>query len=144
MELPVLQACHAVGIAATQAAGLKAMVGSMAKPLHAGLAAQAGLRSVLLAQKGFVSRPDILECHQGFAQVHGADFHLARAVSLPEEGFHILGNLFKFHADCYSTHSTIEAVGSLSPPHGHHATTVSRIDVLAGDGCLLSKLPKPP
>ncbi|MBV7484202.1 MmgE/PrpD family protein [Bordetella sp. BOR01] len=143
LELPTLQACHAVGIAATQAAGLKAMFGSMAKPLHAGLAAQAGLRAASLAKKGFVSRPDILECKQGFAKVHGADFHLERAVSAPESGFHILNNLFKFHAACYSTHSTIEAIALLRHAHGIDANAVSRIDIVAGEGCSICNIQNP-
>ncbi|HYG43502.1 MAG TPA: MmgE/PrpD family protein, partial [Bordetella sp.] len=143
LKLSVLQACHAVGIAATQAAGLKAMFGSMAKPLHAGLAAQAGLRAALLAKKGFVSRPDILECRQGFAHVHGADFHLERAVSVPDSGFHILNNLFKFHAACYSTHSTIEAIASLRHVHGIDPDTVTRIDVVAGEGCSICNIQAP-
>lgn len=143
LGLPASQACHAVGIAATQAAGLKAMFGSMAKPLHAGLAAQAGLRAALLASKGLISRPDILECHQGFARVHGADFHADRAHSAPHGGFHLLNNLFKFHAACYSTHSTIEAVGTLRQAHGIAADAVSRIEVVAGEGCSICNIPHP-
>lgn len=143
LGLSALPACHAVGIAATQAAGLKAMFGSMAKPLHAGLAAQAGLRAALLADKGFISRPDILECRQGFAQAHGADFHAERALSVPEGGFHLLHNLFKFHAACYSTHSTIEAVASLRRAHGIEAGAVSRIEVVAGEGCSICNIQHP-
>ncbi|WP_459618536.1 MmgE/PrpD family protein [Bordetella sp. 2513F-2] len=143
LKLEPLQACHAVGIAATQAAGLKAMFGSMAKPLHAGLASQAGLRAALLAENGFLSRPDILECNQGYAAVHGADFHVESALSAPKDGFHILNNLFKFHAACYSTHSTIEAVAALRDRHGIDPTRVSRIDVVAGEGCSICNIQEP-
>jgi 2-methylcitrate dehydratase PrpD len=111
LDLP--QACEAVGLAATQAAGMKAMFGTMTKPLHAGLAAQGGLRAALLARRGLSSRADVLECHQGFAALHGRDFHVEPAQAAPAGGFHILANLFKFHAACYSTHSTIEAVARL-------------------------------
>ncbi|HTK00012.1 MAG TPA: MmgE/PrpD family protein [Bordetella sp.] len=143
LKLPVAPACHAVGVAATQAAGLKAMFGSMAKPLHAGLASQAGLRAALLAEKGFISRADILECVQGFVRVHGADFHLERALAVPRGGFHILNNLFKFHAACYSTHSTIEAIAALRQAHGIEAGDVSRIDVVAGEGCSICNIQHP-
>jgi 2-methylcitrate dehydratase PrpD len=143
LKLLPLQACHAVGVAATQAAGLKAMFGSMAKPLHAGLASQAGLRAALLAEKGFISRPDILECTQGYAAVHGKDFHAARAAASPAGGFHILNNLFKFHAACYSTHSTIEAIAALRAAHGIDADAVSRIDVVAGEGCSICNIQEP-
>ncbi|OZI18684.1 hypothetical protein CAL26_13325 [Bordetella genomosp. 9] len=141
--LSPVQASHAVGVAATQAAGLKAMFGSMAKPLHAGLASQGGLRAALLAEKGFVSRTDILECRQGYAAVHGQDFHVGLATSPPASGFHILNNLFKFHAACYSTHSTIEAIAALRSAHGIAADQVARIEVVAGEGCSICNIQAP-
>jgi 2-methylcitrate dehydratase PrpD len=49
---------HAMGIAATQAAGLKSMFGNMYKPLHAGRAAQAGLLAARLAARGFTAQLD--------------------------------------------------------------------------------------
>lgn len=137
------QACHAVGVAATQAAGLKVMFGSMAKPLHAGLAAQAGLRAALLAQKGFISRTDALECAQGFAKAHGSDCYEQDAVSAPASGFHIRNLLFKFHAACYSTHSTIEAVAALRREHRIDANAVEQIDVVAGEGCSICNIQSP-
>src|SRR5215475_6491907 len=57
----------ALGIAGTQAAGLKSMFGTMCKPLHAGKAAQNGLIGASLAARGFTSRGDVLDCPQGFA-----------------------------------------------------------------------------
>lgn len=143
LNLSVTQTSFALGVAATQAAGLKSMFGSMAKPLHAGMASQAGLRSALLAQKGFVSRRDVLECGQGFARAHGADFHAQAALAQPAGGYHILSNLFKFHAACFSTHSTIEAVGALRREYGLQAGEVSRIKVLAGEGCAICNIQAP-
>lgn len=143
LGLSPAQTAHAVGTAATQAAGLKSMFGTMAKPLHAGMAAQAGLRAALLAQKGFETRTDALECRQGFAHVHGADFHVDRAISDPAGGFHLLANIFKFHAACFSTHSTIEAVASLRREHGIPAGDVSRIHVRAGGGCTICNIQSP-
>ncbi len=46
------------GIAATQASGLRAQFGSEAKPLHAGLAAQAAVSATLLALSGFHGQAD--------------------------------------------------------------------------------------
>jgi 2-methylcitrate dehydratase PrpD len=56
----------ALGIAASSASGLRANSGTMTKPLHAGLASQGGLQAALLAQRGFVARPDVLEHDLGF------------------------------------------------------------------------------
>ncbi len=76
----------ALGIAATQAAGLKAQFGTMCKPFHAGKAAQNGLLAARLAARGFASRADIVECAQGFAATHSADFSPEAARSTPAGG----------------------------------------------------------
>ena len=98
----------ALGIAGTQAAGLKSMFGTMCKPLHAGKAAQNGLLAAMLAARGFSSRGDVLDCAQGFAATQSADFHPERALADPPGGYHLRNNLFKYHAACYMTHAPIE------------------------------------
>lgn len=143
LGLSARQTSHAIGVAATQAAGLKAMFGSMAKPLHAGLAAQAGMRSALLAEKGFIARPDALECAGGFAQAHGHDFHIDRALEKVEGGFYLLSNIFKFHAACFSTHSTISAVAALCRGHEIDANSIDRIMVVAPQACEICNLQAP-
>ena len=52
--------CHAMGLAATNASGLIATFGSMAKPLNIGRAGASGLQSALLAALGYTSHADIL------------------------------------------------------------------------------------
>ena len=99
---------RALGIAGTQAAGLKSQFGTMCKPFHAGKASQNGLLAARLAARGFSSRPDLVECEQGFALTHGPDFRPEMALADPPDGFHILANLFKYHAACYLTHGPIE------------------------------------
>jgi len=107
----------ALGIAATQAAGLKSMFGTMCKPLHAGLAARNGLVAGKLAARGFLSRPDALECAQGFAATHGPDFDPQAALGEAAGGFHLRNNLFKYHAACYLTHAPIECARTLRHDH---------------------------
>jgi 2-methylcitrate dehydratase PrpD len=108
----------AFGIAATQAAGLKSMFGTMCKPLHAGKAAQNGLLAALLAARGFSSRTDALECAQGFAATQSSDFRPERALADPPGDYHVRGNLFKYHAACYLTHAPIECARKLRREHG--------------------------
>ena len=122
---------RAVGIAATQAAGLKAQFGTMCKPLHAGKASENGLLAAQLARRGFSSRTDILECDQGFAATQSPDFNVDAAFKEPVGGFHILANLFKYNAACYGTHGAIEASRSLVREHGLSPAQISRIDVRA-------------
>ncbi|MBN8871684.1 MAG: MmgE/PrpD family protein [Rhodospirillales bacterium] len=113
LGLQAEQFAMALGIAGTQAAGLKSMFGTMCKPLHAGKAAYHGLLAAKLAARGFTARPDVLECGQGFARTHSPDFHPERALEEPPQGWYIRNNLFKYHAACYMTHATIEAARKL-------------------------------
>ena len=125
----------ALGIAGTQAAGLKSMFGTMCKPLHAGKAAYHGLMAAKLAMRGFTSRPDVIECRQGFASTHSPDFHPERALESPERGWHIRSNLFKYHAACYMVHSSIEATRKLREQFGVTPDRVERIQVQLDESC---------
>jgi 2-methylcitrate dehydratase PrpD len=124
LGLEAAQTATALGIAGTQAAGLKSQFGTMCKPFHAGKAAQNGLLAARLAARGFSSRGDILECVQGFAATHGPDFAPEAALAAPQGGWHILSNLFKYHAACYFTHAPIECARSLRAAHGFAADEI--------------------
>jgi 2-methylcitrate dehydratase PrpD len=102
----------ALGIAASQAAGLKSNFGTMTKSLHAGKACESGLLAALLASNGFTASRDSIE---GFARSSGGDCDAEAALADPPAGWYVLDNLFKYHASCYWTHSTIEGVLSLAP-----------------------------
>ncbi len=101
---------HALGIAAAQAAGLKSMFGTMCKPLHAGKAAANGLLAASLAARGFTSNPEALEAAQGFAATQTTTFNPDRCLAGPAGSFAIRSVLFKYHAACFGTHSTIEGI----------------------------------
>ncbi len=125
----------ALGIAGTQAAGLKSQFGTMCKPFHAGKAAQNGLLAARLAARGFSSRTDIVECVQGFALTHGPDFAPEAALATPEAGFHLLANLFKYHAACYFTHAPIECARRLCEEHSLTPEMVARITLRLDASC---------
>ena len=105
------QTKHAMGVAATKAAGLKSQFGTMGKPLNAGLAAECGVVSAGLASRGFVSNPDAIDGPQGFGPTH----HGAEDTS----AFDALGSDWtmervshKLHACCHGLHAMIEALRS--------------------------------
>lgn len=131
--VPVM--AQAIGIAATQAAGLKSMFGTACKPFHAGLAARSGLMAARLAVRGFDSRLDALECAQGFAATHSVNFAVESALAEPPGGFHILANLFKYHASCYETHATIECGRALRSAHGLATDDIAEVDVTVNPYC---------
>jgi 2-methylcitrate dehydratase PrpD len=126
---------QALGIAGTQAAGLKSQFGTMCKPFHAGKASQNGLLAARLAARGFSSRPDLLECEQGFALTHGPDFRPEAALATPPNGFHIFANLFKYHAACYLTHGPIECARSVREAHGVKPEQIARITLRIDKSC---------
>ena len=104
---------HTFGLAGTQAAGLKSVFGSMAKPLHAGKAAANGLLSATLAAKGFTSNTDIVDTHQGFAATHTSTF-APDVLDRVEDRWLVTETLFKYHASCYLTHSAMEATVAMN------------------------------
>lgn len=144
LDADELQLRHAIGIAATQAAGLKSMFGTACKPLHAGLAARSGLLAAGLARRGFDSRSDALECAQGFAATHSANFEPAKALAAPAGGYHMLHNLFKYHASCYETHATIESARRLREQHALTPAGIARVDVTVNPYCdRICNIPSP-
>jgi len=121
------QAVMAMGIAATQAAGLKSMFGTMCKPLHAGKAAMNGLMAARWAGRGFTSRDDALECAQGFGQTQSTAFKALPIRPNADAPYAVEDNLFKYHAACYLTHSSIEAVRALKAEHEFTSDDVSSV-----------------
>ncbi len=109
---------HALGLAAAQAAGLKSMFGTMTKPLHAGKAAMNGLMAAQLAARGFTANDSGIECEQGFARTMAPEVNAFSGPIDTRQGFAIESTLFKYHAACYLTHSTIEAIGQARRKHG--------------------------
>ncbi|KAK4496375.1 hypothetical protein PRZ48_012355 [Zasmidium cellare] len=69
MGLDAERMAHAIGIAATQATGLREMFGSDTKSFHPGRAAQNGLVAALLAREGFTSSSAALEAKRGWGNV---------------------------------------------------------------------------
>jgi 2-methylcitrate dehydratase PrpD len=126
---------RALGIAGTQAAGLKSQFGTMCKPFHAGTASHNGLLAARLAARGFSSRPDLVECEQGFALTHGPDFHPEAVLADPPGGFHILANLFKYHAACYLTHGPIETARAVRDRHGVTPEQIARVTLKLDRSC---------
>ena len=61
---------YAMGIAATQAAGMQQNRGTSCKSFHAGKAAANGVLAALLAERGFDSTQEIIEGRKGFSRIY--------------------------------------------------------------------------
>lgn len=133
---------RAFGIAGTQAAGLKSMFGTMCKPLHAGKAAANGLLAARLAAGGFTSNTRVLDTPQGFGATQSdALNHEAALAGAP--GLHIRRTLFKFHAACYLTHSSITAATKLRS-EGLNPARIAKVELGVDPGHLkVCAIPEP-
>lgn len=109
LRLPVEKMVCAVGLAGTQAAGLKQVFGTMAKPFHAGKAASDGLLAALLAEQGFTCSDDILAGEGGFCRVLSPNCNPGLIVEDFGKTYTIANVMFKRHASCFETHPTIDA-----------------------------------
>jgi 2-methylcitrate dehydratase PrpD len=129
------QLLHAIGLAGTQAAGLKSVFGTMAKPLHPGKSAQNGILAARLARSGFTSDTDILGSNQGFAATQSTSVNPAAMIQDPDRLL-IVDALFKYHAACYLTHDSIEAAASLRREYGLKPEQIARVLVKVREGHL--------
>jgi 2-methylcitrate dehydratase PrpD len=109
LELDEEQMLYALGLAGTQAFGLREMFGTMTKPFHPGKAAQNGLLSVLLAQKGFTSSKQVLEAKRGFANVLSPKHDLEQVNINWGTQWELLKNAFKAYACGIVLHPSIDA-----------------------------------
>ncbi len=124
----------ALGIAGTQAAGLKSQFGTMCKPLHAGHAAATGAQAANLAAKGFSSRTDILEAEQGFMDTQATSADPAKFDRALEDPSYTQDICFKYHAACYLTHSAIEATNLLCEQNAFDPGKIKAVTVLVDAG----------
>ncbi len=119
----------ALGLAATQAAGLREMFGSMAKSLHPGRAAQNGLAAALMAEAGFTSAESAIEGQRGFAHVLSTTVDIAKCVDGLGERYDLLANTYKPYACGLVIHPAIDACIRLRNQAGVRAADVVRIDL---------------
>ena len=88
LRLSAHQMTDALGIAGSFASGIIEYLaeGSWTKRLHAGWAAQAGLRAALLGREGFLGPRTVIEGQHGF-------FHGFAAASVPTDYTHLTDGL---------------------------------------------------
>ena len=121
------QTAHALGLASLSASGLKSGFGTWGKSLQVGHAAHEGTLAALLAARGGVGPADGIECEQGFARTHSTEQDFAAALQPVGDPWYTKDVLFKYHASCYGTHSSIESLVRLRDQAA--GADVDRIDL---------------
>ena len=98
----------ALGLAATQSAGLREMFGSMGKAFHPGRSAQNGYAAALLAQAGFTAGERGIEGARGFAHVMAASRDLSKITARLGVDFDLRDNTYKPFPCGIVNHPTID------------------------------------
>jgi 2-methylcitrate dehydratase PrpD len=148
LRLDAGKAGHAVSIATSMAAGFMSQFGTMTKPVHAGLAAKAGLIAASLARAGLNAGLDTLDGPTGMNRLMvGPDYeHLRDTLTHVEHGQNlrfetsgigepllILSSGFrvKRFPNCGSAHRAMDGLLTLQERHGFGIDEVESIHVRA-------------
>ena len=129
--LDALQTAYALGIAASQASGIRRNFGSMTKAFHAGHAAESGTAAADLAALGWTAADDVLEAPLGFFQAAGGGFDPGAIVNRLGRPwmFASPGDLIKRFPCGTIQQPVMDATLRLISQHNITAAGVDRVDV---------------
>lgn len=148
-RLTVGQMQTALGLAASQAAGLVRNFGTMTKSFHAGSAARSGIISAWFAAHGFTASSDVLDGRDSFLAIYGGAESVPALDSVLDRlgtPWEILdpGLLYKRWPCCFANHRPIGGMLALINEHGITAGEVEAVEVgflPGGDSALVSREP---
>jgi 2-methylcitrate dehydratase PrpD len=142
LRLDLKQTAMALGLAGAQAGGLRNNFGSMAKPFHAGHAAENGVISARLASLGWTASEEILEARHGFFHAAGGGFDPGSIVGR-------LGKPWTFASPGISikpfpsgslTHPAMGEIQRLIRAHNIKAADVTSVDMGGNSGMMAALL----
>ncbi len=144
LGLSTRQMVWAFGLAATQAAGIREMFGSMAKSFQPGRAAQNGYTAALLGGADFTAGERALEGPRGFAAVTAAAYDLDKVTAGLGTDFELRDNAYKPYACGLVVHPAIDGCSQLhrefSPTSESIEAVRIRVAPLVLDLCNKSEL----
>jgi 2-methylcitrate dehydratase PrpD len=136
LDLGPDEIANALGIAASQAGGLRANFGTMTKPLHAGIANRTAVEAALLARSGFTASGEILEQRFGW---HDVICRGEGDLDVVLDGLSTVGRsqpyaveegmMFKAYPCCGANHYAIDGVIGLMRSEGLSEADVAKLDV---------------
>ncbi|HLF13098.1 MAG TPA: MmgE/PrpD family protein [Gammaproteobacteria bacterium] len=144
LQLSTRQMIWAFGLAATQAAGIREMFGSMAKSFQPGRAAQNGYTAALLGRADFSAGERALEGPRGFAAVTAREFDLDKITDRLGSEFDLRANAYKPYACGLVVHPTIDGCSQVREKYHPAADAIAavrlRVAPLVLDLCNKSNL----
>lgn len=142
LGLNAVQAAAALGIAASQSAGLVENLASSAKNVGMGNAARNGLLAALFAQSGYASAPAALEGRLGWAHAMGDAPDLGVLTGALGERWEFASNTYKPYPSGIVFHSVIEACLALRQALSLRGEDIEAVTV-RGDQLLLDRGDRP-
>jgi 2-methylcitrate dehydratase PrpD len=127
LKLNEQQMIWALGIAATQSAGLREMFGSMCKSFHPGSAAHNGFAAALLAQQNFTSAEAGIDGKRGFAHVMSSKFDANVITDGLGKSYELSRNMYKPFACGLVVHAVIDGCLQLKRELGLRGDEIKRI-----------------
>ena len=138
LGLSAEQTWHALGIAASQSAGLVENLPTAAKNVGVGNAARHGLLAALLAEQGYEAAPAAIEGPLGWARAMGDAPDLAAITEGLGSRWEIARNTYKPYPAGIVFHAVIDACLRLREQLGVPAEAIIGVTV-AGDALLLAR-----
>jgi 2-methylcitrate dehydratase PrpD len=129
LHLSTQQMIWAMGLAATQASGIREMFGSMAKSFHAGHAARNGYLSAVLAKSDFTAGEQGIESPRGFAPVLASKYDLSKVTAGLGEDFQLRYNTYKPYPCGIVVHPTIDGCIELHREHHPSPDSIKAVRV---------------
>ncbi len=132
LKLDAAQTTMALGIAASEAGGLRQNLGTMTKPYHAGAAAANGIIAATLARHGMTSAADSIEGEFGLLRVFAFkgeydEKHIAQSFGAP---WHLLAHEIRIkpYPCCRAGHRALDATLALVEQYQLAPESIARIE----------------
>ena len=129
---------HALGIAASQSAGIVENLPTEAKNVGMGNAARGGLVAALFAEGGYDSAPRAIDGPLGWARAAGDEPNLDELLGDLGTRWELLKNTYKPYPAGIVMHSIIDACLDLRARHTIEAASIASVTV-SGDALLLAR-----
>src|SRR3954467_2694487 len=136
------QIWHALGIAASQSAGIVENLPSAAKNVSVGNAARNGLFAALLAAQGYTAAPSAIEGALGWARAMGDEPDLARLTGGLGKTWEIAKNTYKPYPAGIVFHAVIDACFDLRAKLDRRVDEIASVTV-QGSALLLARGDRP-
>ncbi len=129
LGLDVRRMCWALAAAATQAAGLREMFGTMLKPFLIGRAAQNGLAAALLAAEGLTGSERAIEAPRGFARVLSTKQDYAAICDGLGKSYEIVLNTYKPYPCGVVIHPSLDGCIRLKREYGLTGDDIEAVEL---------------